>query len=180
MRLGARIITTMAVAFLLAPTLLLCADDTAKSAATAKKDGAVKSQGAPGAVAKAKTAAAAQESVPGKPKPARTPMFPDLISFWATRISVSGAAGETASVGYRAAARPSPSTRIVTWGSLATLAATSEQLRPGRASDRRPGKRLWERLHLHVWSAPFLPAREGHSLCPGSVWRRACRCRDAE
>src|SRR5208283_1557866 len=68
MRLGPRIITTMAVAFLLAPTLLLCADDTAKSAATAKKDGAVKSQGAAGAVVKAKPAAAPQ-SAPGTAKP---------------------------------------------------------------------------------------------------------------
>ena len=68
MRSGARIITTMAVAFLLAPTLLLCADDTAKSAAAAKKDGAIKSQGAPGAVIKAKPEAA-QESVPATAKP---------------------------------------------------------------------------------------------------------------
>jgi outer membrane protein OmpA-like peptidoglycan-associated protein len=58
----------MAVAFLLAPTLLLCADDAAKSAATAKKDGAVKSQGAPGAVVKAKPAAA-PNSAPGTDKP---------------------------------------------------------------------------------------------------------------
>ena len=65
MRSGARIITTMAVAFLLAPTLLLCADDTAKSAATAKKDGAVKSRVAPGAVAKAKPAATASASAAG-------------------------------------------------------------------------------------------------------------------
>ena len=127
MRLGTRIITTMAVAFLLAPTLLLCADDTAKSAATAKKDGAVKSQGAPGAVVKAKPERRRKILRRGRPsrkRKARTPMFPDLIFFWATRISGSGAAGETASVGYRAAARPSPSTRIVTWGSLPTLAAT--------------------------------------------------------
>jgi len=68
MRLGTRIITTLAVAFLLAPTLLLCADDTAKSAAAAKKDGAVRSQGAPGAVVKAK-ADAAPKSVPGMAKP---------------------------------------------------------------------------------------------------------------
>jgi len=68
MRLGHRIITTMAVAFLLAPTLLLCADDTAKSAATAKKDGAVKSQGAPGAVVKSQPDAA-PKSAPGMAKP---------------------------------------------------------------------------------------------------------------
>src|SRR5208283_480175 len=70
MRSGTRIITTMAVAFLLAPTLLLCADDTGKSAATAKKDGAVNTRVKSGTVAKAKTVAAApQESVPGKAKP---------------------------------------------------------------------------------------------------------------
>jgi outer membrane protein OmpA-like peptidoglycan-associated protein/opacity protein-like surface antigen len=59
----------MAVAFLLAPTLLLCADDTAKSAATAKKDGAVSSRVAPGAVAKAKLAGAPSASQPDTAKP---------------------------------------------------------------------------------------------------------------
>jgi len=69
MRLGARIITTMGVAFLLAPTLLLCADDTAKSAATAKKDGAVDSRVALGAEAKAKPAATASAPLPASPMP---------------------------------------------------------------------------------------------------------------
>ena len=82
MRLGTRIITTMAVAFLLAPTLLLCADDTAKSAATAKKDGAVKSQGAPSAVVKPKTAAAAPKSVPGTAKPdSYTPRYELFLGY---------------------------------------------------------------------------------------------------
>ena len=58
MRLGDRILTTMAVAFLLAPTLLLGADDAAKPAATVKKDGAVHAHVAPGVVTKAKPAAA--------------------------------------------------------------------------------------------------------------------------
>lgn len=69
MRLGTRIITTMAVAFLLAPTLLLCADDTAKSAATAKKDEAVNSRVAPGAVAQAKPAGTTSASLPGTASP---------------------------------------------------------------------------------------------------------------
>ena len=58
MRLRDRILTTMAVAFLLAPTLLLGADDAAKPAATVKKDGAVHAHVAPGVVTKAKPAAA--------------------------------------------------------------------------------------------------------------------------
>jgi outer membrane protein OmpA-like peptidoglycan-associated protein/opacity protein-like surface antigen len=69
MRLRTRIITTMAVAFLLAPTLLLCADDTAKSAATAKKDGAVNSRVAPGALAQAQRAATTAAPLPATPVP---------------------------------------------------------------------------------------------------------------
>ncbi len=53
MRSGSRIITTMAIAFLIAPTLLLCAEDSANPAATTDKDGAVNSLVAFGAVAKA-------------------------------------------------------------------------------------------------------------------------------
>jgi len=69
MRLGNRIITTMAVAFLLAPTLLLCADDTAKPAATAKMDGAVNSRVASGALAKALSSGAAAASLPAAGMP---------------------------------------------------------------------------------------------------------------
>ena len=53
MRSGSRIITTMAIAFLIAPTLLLCAEDSANPAATTDKDGAVNSLVGFGAVAKA-------------------------------------------------------------------------------------------------------------------------------
>ncbi len=62
MRLGLRIFATMAVAFSLVPALR--ADDTAKPAATAKKDGAVNSRVAPGAVGKAKPAATTAASLP--------------------------------------------------------------------------------------------------------------------
>jgi hypothetical protein len=55
MRFAARMIATMAFAFLLAPAL--SADDTAKPAASAKKAEAVSPRVAPGAVAKAKPAA---------------------------------------------------------------------------------------------------------------------------
>ena len=90
MRLRTRIITTMAVAFLLAPTLLLCADDTAKSAATAKKDGAVKSQGAPSAVVKANGGSTPGRSGHGQARPGiRKGISPSTSFSLATRISVS-------------------------------------------------------------------------------------------
>jgi len=67
MRLELRIFATMAVAFSLVPALR--ADDTAKSAATAKKDGAVSSRVAPAAVANAKPAATASASLPAAAMP---------------------------------------------------------------------------------------------------------------
>lgn len=54
MKLGTRIIPTLAVAFFLVPTLF--ADDTAKPGDPPKKDGSVKSTAAPAASAKPKTA----------------------------------------------------------------------------------------------------------------------------
>ncbi len=67
MRSGLRILAIMTVAFSLLPAL--CADDTADSAATAKKDRAVNSRVAPGAVAKAKPAATTSASLPAAAMP---------------------------------------------------------------------------------------------------------------
>lgn len=68
MRLGLRVFATTVVAFSLLPALL--AEDTAKLAATAKKkDGAVSSRVAPGAVAKAKPAVTTSASLPATPMP---------------------------------------------------------------------------------------------------------------
>lgn len=67
MRLGLRILAIMTIAFSLLPAL--CADDTADSAATAKKDGDVNSRVAPGAVAKAKPAATRSASLPAAAMP---------------------------------------------------------------------------------------------------------------
>jgi len=70
MRFAARMIATMAFAFLLAPAL--CAGDTAKPAASAKKAEAVNPRVAPGAVAKAMpavtTAARAKKAEAGSPR----------------------------------------------------------------------------------------------------------------
>ena len=57
MRVGARVFATIGVALILAPTLLLGADDTAKPAVKAQVDKAVQSLVLPGPVAKAKPAA---------------------------------------------------------------------------------------------------------------------------
>lgn len=67
MKPGLRIFAIMTVAFSLLPAL--CADDTAKSGATAKKDRAVDSRVAPGAVAKFKPAATASASLPAAAVP---------------------------------------------------------------------------------------------------------------
>jgi len=69
MKLGTRILTIVAVAFLLGPALFLRADDTAKPTATVKKkDGASNAQRAPGSVIN-RTLAAAPKSSPGRDKP---------------------------------------------------------------------------------------------------------------
>lgn len=67
MRFAARMIATMAFAFLLAPAL--CADDAAKPAAGAKKAEAVNPRVAPGAVAKAVPAATTAASLPATAVP---------------------------------------------------------------------------------------------------------------
>jgi hypothetical protein len=67
MKLGLRIFATVVVAFSLLPALL--AEDSAKPVATAKKDGAVNSRVAFGAVAKAKPAATTSASLPASPMP---------------------------------------------------------------------------------------------------------------
>jgi len=67
MRFAARMIATMAFALLLAPAL--CADDTAKPAARAKKAEAVNASVAPGAVAKAMPAARTAASLPATAVP---------------------------------------------------------------------------------------------------------------
>ena len=112
MRLRDRILTTMAVAFLLAPTLLLGADDAAKPAAAVKKDGAVNSHVAPGAVTKAKPAAAPEAGSGSTKSPSKStdiyvPRFDLFVGYSNFR---EWSAGGTASVGYREAARPWPST----------------------------------------------------------------------
>jgi outer membrane protein OmpA-like peptidoglycan-associated protein/opacity protein-like surface antigen len=69
MRSGARIIITMAVAFLLAPTLLLCADDMAKPTAAANKDGPGSSAAAIGTVAKGKVGLTLPAPLSASPMP---------------------------------------------------------------------------------------------------------------
>jgi outer membrane protein OmpA-like peptidoglycan-associated protein/opacity protein-like surface antigen len=103
MRLGTRIITTMAVAFLLAPTLLLCADDTATPAATAKKDMAVNSRAARVALAKALSPITAPERLPASPMPqsrgadSYTPRFELFLGYSNFRaVPMSGAGNRIA------------------------------------------------------------------------------------
>ncbi len=67
MRSGLRIFATMAVAFSLVPAL--CADDTAKPEATAKKHGAVNSRVAFGAAAKAQPAVTMSAPLPASAMP---------------------------------------------------------------------------------------------------------------
>jgi len=74
MRLGARTIATLAGAVLLVPSLLLRADDTAKPSARAMEDKAVTSRVVPGAVPKARQAAA-------MPAPAPVPPSSDTYSY---------------------------------------------------------------------------------------------------
>jgi hypothetical protein len=69
MRLGARKIATMAVAFLLVPTLLVFAEDAAKPAARATDDAAVNSSVERAARAKAALAAAMAAAMPASPAP---------------------------------------------------------------------------------------------------------------
>jgi len=69
MRLGARKIAIMAVAFLLVPTLLVCAEDAAKPAAKAKDNAAANSPVARAARAKAALAAAMAADASASPAP---------------------------------------------------------------------------------------------------------------
>jgi outer membrane protein OmpA-like peptidoglycan-associated protein/opacity protein-like surface antigen len=86
MTLGTRVITTMAVALLLAAPLLLDADDATHSAAAAKKVGAVKSQGPSGATIMVKPAAAPQSGSgkvksPSKHMDSATPRFDLFLGY---------------------------------------------------------------------------------------------------
>ena len=167
-----------------APANVTVAEINPPEPPAAVKSGAAKSQGAPSAVVKAKPAAAPQ-SAPGKAKPPAKSSdlyIPRFDLFWATRISGTWSSGGNR-IGWLAGGSTSfaiqrESLSGARWR-LWRLSAT--RFGAERASDWRPCKRLVRgRLHLHVWSAPFLPAREVHSLCPGSVWRRARQRRDAE
>jgi len=69
MRLGARKIATMVVAFLLVPTLLVCAEDAARPPARAKKDNSAVNSRTRASATKAALAAALAAVAPASPAP---------------------------------------------------------------------------------------------------------------
>ena len=162
MRLGTRIITTMAVAFLLAPTLSLGADDTAKSAATAKKDGAVKSQGASGAVVKAQTDASAAKFVPGiaKPKTKSSDIFTPRYDLFLGYSNFREASSTANRLGWLSGGSTSLAINANRYlgivGDFGAYHANS--FGPGAPPTGAQVNAYGDVLHLHVWSAHFLPA----------------------